>query len=177
MYKFKAVKTIQDGIYLVGEWLHENYQDQDLTNIRLKALFAEFIPNHSHICDALTRGSGRIKKGAWKKVKAIGYYQELLNRIEKPSNSNLQPLSEEEMILCAVLLRYQKGHQGNASKDYWHHKLLVSFMAENPQYQTPSSAAHALAKKLNTDQATTGEWHKMAFLGSYQRIESRTKAT
>ena len=158
--------TMQSAVHRLGDWLDQKYQDQVLSNTRIKALFSELIPNYGHICDALTRSSGRPPKGGWTKAKAIGFYQELIDR----SNN---ALGDEELILCAVLLRYQKGHQGNAVDEYWNHKMMVKFMAENPQKKSPSSAAHALAKKLNADPETKGQWRQIDFYRSYMLVEAK----
>ena len=168
MKPLTTTKTLQDGIFFVNQLFEDTYQSQDLTKTRLKALFSEFIPNHIYIFEALTRSSGRPKKGAWTKSQAIGYYQELI------SSARQKPLNGEEIILCAILLRYQKSRQGNAVQEYWAHKLMVQFMADNPQYESPASAAHALAKKLNSGKETSDLWRKIDLYRSYMRVEEKT---
>ena len=38
--------TMQSAVHRLGDWLDQKYQDQVLSNTRIKALFSELIPNY-----------------------------------------------------------------------------------------------------------------------------------
>ena len=167
MEEFRVLKTQQDGIHFLGQWLEENYQSQELSNGRLRTLFSEFIPSYPHVCDALTRGSGRPKKGSMTKAQAIDFFKELA------SYQRRETLSEEELILYAVLLRYD-GVQKNNVNEYWYHKILDKFMKENPQFDSPSRASHALAKRLNGE-TKADPWRRIDLYRAYMRVTKKNK--
>lgn len=94
------VTNAQSAIYFVGHYVGLRNSENRLTSPILKKLFEEHIPSYPHILSALIRSSGRPPSNAWTKQQAIDYFVSV--------EANLKSAGVEELLLYAVLMRYQK---------------------------------------------------------------------
>lgn len=94
------VTNAQSAIYFVGHYVGLQNNENRLTSPILKKLFEEHIPSYPHILSALIRSSGRPPSNAWTKQQAIDYFGSV--------EANLKSAGVEELLLYAVLMRYQK---------------------------------------------------------------------
>ena len=174
---YRDSESLQDAVHFLNGWLEGKLDNRRIPNLALKNLFTSYMPNHMHILDALTRSSGRPPKGAMTKQQAVDYIQYLISPPKDEKTGERKKLSGEEMLLYAVLLKYQKPHQGNGIDQYWKHRLMEQFMRNNPDYaDNPTRAAHALAKQLNKGAAEGVTWHKINLLDSYLKVIKKQQA-